>query len=62
MASMWLVLYAADALRVDGVLTHAAKTAKALGDARTLDQLRAHGLRDLVVGGVPVSDGPPFGV
>src|SRR6478735_7112701 len=30
MASMWLVLDAADALRVDGVLTHAAKTAKAL--------------------------------
>ncbi|WP_217614471.1 HNH endonuclease signature motif containing protein [Cellulomonas sp. GbtcB1] len=62
MASMWLVLDAADALRVDGVLTHAAKTAKALGDDRTLDQLRADGLRDLVVGDVPVSDGPAFEV
>jgi len=37
MASMWLVLDAEDAIRVDGVLTHAAKTAKALGDPRTLD-------------------------
>jgi hypothetical protein len=62
MASMWLVLDAADALRVDGVLTHAAKTAKALGDDRTLDQLRADGLRDLVVGDVPASDGPAFEV
>ncbi|WP_217615046.1 HNH endonuclease signature motif containing protein [Cellulomonas sp. GbtcB1] len=62
MASMWLVLDAADALRVDGVLTHAAKTAKALGDDRTLDQLRADGLRDLVVGDVPESDGPAFQV
>ncbi|WP_246855293.1 HNH endonuclease signature motif containing protein [Cellulomonas sp. Y8] len=61
-ASMWLVLDAADALRVDGVLTHAAKTAKALGDDRTLDQLRADGLRDLVVGDVPASDGPAFEV
>ncbi|WP_431836271.1 DUF222 domain-containing protein [Cellulomonas sp. Y8] len=62
MASMWLVLDAADALRVDGVLTHAAKTAKALGDDRTLDQLRADGLRDLVVGDAPESDGPAFEV
>ncbi|MBW0254294.1 HNH endonuclease signature motif containing protein [Cellulomonas sp. PS-H5] len=62
MASMWLVLDAADALRVDGVLEHAAKTAKALGDDRTLDQLRADGLRDLVVGDVPESDGPAFEV
>ncbi|WP_217615929.1 HNH endonuclease signature motif containing protein [Cellulomonas sp. GbtcB1] len=60
MASMWLVLDAADALRVDGVLTHAATTAKALRDDRTLDQLRADGLRDLVVGDVPASDGPAF--
>jgi hypothetical protein len=62
MASMWLVLDAADAIRVDGVLNHAAKTAKALGDGRTLDQLRADGLRDLVVGDVPASDGPAFEV
>jgi hypothetical protein len=62
MASMWLVLDAADAIRVDGVLTHAAQTARALGDDRTLDQLRADGLRDLVVGDVPESDGPAFEV
>jgi hypothetical protein len=58
MASMWLVLAAEDATRVDGVLDHAAKAAKAVGDGRTLDQLRADGLRDLVVGDVPASDGP----
>ncbi|HYQ74746.1 DUF222 domain-containing protein, partial [Cellulomonas sp.] len=50
MASMWLVLAAEDATRVDGVLDHAARAAKAVGDGRTLDQLRADGLRDLVVG------------
>jgi hypothetical protein len=62
MASMWLVLAAEDATRVDGVLDHAARAAKAVGDARTLDQLRADGLRDLVVGDVPASDGPAFEV
>jgi len=62
MASMWLVLAAEDAARVDGVLQHAARAAKALGDDRTLDQLRADGLRDLVVGDVPESDGPAFEV
>ncbi|WP_217617033.1 HNH endonuclease signature motif containing protein [Cellulomonas sp. GbtcB1] len=58
MASMWLLLAAEDATRVDGVLDHAARAAKALGDGRTLDELRADGLRDLVVGDVPASDGP----
>ncbi|HYQ75177.1 HNH endonuclease signature motif containing protein, partial [Cellulomonas sp.] len=62
MASMWLVLAAEDATRVDGVLDHAARAAKAVGDGRTLDQLRADGLRDLVVGDVPASDGPAFEV
>src|SRR6478735_579240 len=62
MASMWLVLAAEDATRVDGVLDHAARAAKAVGDSRTLDQLRADGLRDLVVGDVPESDGPAFEV
>jgi len=62
MASMWLVLAAEDATRVDGVLDHAARAAKAVGDGRTLDQLRADGLRDLVVGDVPESDGPAFEV
>ena len=66
MASMWLLLAAEDAARVDGVLARAARSAKALGDARTLDQLRADGLRDLVVGDVPLpgvpataAEGPP---
>ena len=62
MAAMWVVLAAEDATRVDGVLHHAARTAKALGDPRTLDQLRADGLRDLIVGDVPESDGPAFEV
>src|SRR6478735_8110537 len=62
MASMWLVLAAEDATRVDGVLDHAARAAKAVGDGRTLDQLRADGLRDLVVGDVPASEGPAFEV
>jgi hypothetical protein len=62
MASMWLVLAAEDATRVDGVLDHAARSAKALGDGRTLDELRADGLRDLVVGDVPSSDGPAYEV
>jgi hypothetical protein len=59
---MWVVLAAEDATRVDGVLHHTARTAKALGDPRTLDQLRADALRDLVVGDVPESDGPAFEV
>jgi hypothetical protein len=62
MAAMWLVMAAEDATRVDGVLEHTARAAKALGDPRTLDQLRADGLRDLVVGDVPSSDGPAFEV
>ncbi|NHT17847.1 DUF222 domain-containing protein [Cellulomonas sp. IC4_254] len=62
MASMWVVMAAEDATRVDGVLDHTARAAKALGDERTLDQLRADGLRDLVVGDVPSSDGPAFEV
>jgi hypothetical protein len=62
MAAMWVVLAAEDATRVDGVLHHTARIAKALGDPRTLDQLRADALRDLVVGDVPESDGPAFEV
>lgn len=50
MASMYLLLPAVDAVRVDGVLERAARSAKSCGDARTLDQLRADGVRDLVVG------------
>lgn len=55
MASMWLVLAAEDAAAVDGVLEHAARTARVGGDRRTLAQLRADGLRDLVVGDVPAA-------
>ena len=50
MAAMWWVLPAVDAARVDGVLDCAARTARSAGDPRTLDQLRADGLRDLVLG------------
>jgi hypothetical protein len=62
MAAMWCVLAAADAARLDGVLDHTARAARALGDPRTLDQLRADGLRDLVVGDVPAVEGPAFEV
>ncbi len=49
MAGMWAVLPATDALRIDGVLDSAARSARSAGDPRTLDQLRADGLTDLVV-------------
>ncbi|GEL46810.1 hypothetical protein CHO01_19260 [Cellulomonas hominis] len=62
MAAMWCVLSAPDAARLDGVLDHTARAARALGDPRTLDQLRADGLRDLVVGDVPAVEGPAFEV
>lgn len=59
MASMRLLLPAEDALRIDGVLDHAARAARAAGDGRSTDQLRADGLRDLVVGSdEPLGDGP----
>ncbi|MFB9956201.1 DUF222 domain-containing protein [Cellulomonas denverensis] len=53
MAGMWWVLPAVDAARVDGLLDTAARTARTAGDPRTLDQLRADGLRDLVLGPPP---------
>ncbi|VTR77082.1 DUF222 domain-containing protein [Cellulomonas hominis] len=63
MASMSVVLPAQDAARVDGVLDHTARAARACGDARTLDQLRADGLRDLVVGSdAAPGDGPAWQV
>jgi hypothetical protein len=62
MAAMWCVLSAPDAARLDGVLDHTARAARALGDPRTLDQLRADGLRDLIVGDVPAVEGPAFEV
>lgn len=60
MAAMWCVLPAPDATALDGVLDHTARTARALGDPRTVEQLRADALRDLVVGDVPAVEGPAF--
>lgn len=47
MAGLWAVLPAPDAVRVHGILDAAARAARAAGDPRTLDQLRADGLTDL---------------
>ncbi|HEY0185899.1 MAG TPA: DUF222 domain-containing protein [Cellulomonas sp.] len=49
MAGLWAVLPAPDATRIDATLDAAARTARSVGDPRTLDQLRADGLRDLVL-------------
>jgi hypothetical protein len=62
MASLSVLLEAQDALRVDGVLQHQALAAKNVGDPRTLDQLRADGLRDLVVGVDVPTSGPVWEV
>ncbi len=50
MAGIWAVLPAADAARVDGTLDATARTARAAGDPRTLDQLRADTLTALAAG------------
>lgn len=50
MAGIWAVLPAEHAALVDGTLDAAATAARAAGDPRTLDQLRADGFVDLVVG------------
>ena len=49
MAALWVVLPAVDAVRIDRTLEAAARTARAAGDPRTLEQLRADGLCDLVL-------------
>jgi hypothetical protein len=49
MAALWVLLPAVEAVRVDGVLEAAARAARAAGDPRTLEQLRADGLCDLVL-------------
>jgi hypothetical protein len=49
MAGLWSVLPADEATRVHRTLDAAARTARAAGDDRTLDQLRADGLTDLVL-------------
>lgn len=49
MAGLWVVLPALQAVRIDTVLEQCARTARTHGDPRTLDQLRADGLCDLVL-------------
>ncbi|VTR75453.1 HNH endonuclease signature motif containing protein [Cellulomonas hominis] len=51
MAGLWVLLPAVRAVQVDTVLDAAARTARSAGDPRTLEQLRADGLCDLVLGG-----------
>ncbi len=50
MAGLWAVLPAADAARIDTTLDATARAARAAGDPRTLDQLRADTLSDLATG------------
>jgi hypothetical protein len=50
MAGLWAVLPAVDAARIDATLEATARAARALGDPRTLDQLRADTLTDLASG------------
>jgi hypothetical protein len=49
MAALYAVLPAESAMRMHATLDAAARTARAAGDARSLDQLRADGLTDLVL-------------
>jgi hypothetical protein len=51
MAGIYAVLPAADAVAVDTVLNEAARTARASGDGRTVDQLRADTFVALLAGG-----------
>ena len=50
MAGLWAVLPATDAVRIDATLEATARTARALGDPRTLDQIRADTLTALATG------------
>ena len=50
MAGIWAVLPATDAARIEGTLEATARTARAAGDPRTLDQLRADALTALAAG------------
>lgn len=52
MAGIYAVLPAADAVAVDAVLNVAARSARAAGDGRTIDQLRADTFVALLAGGV----------
>ncbi|VTR76260.1 HNH endonuclease signature motif containing protein [Cellulomonas hominis] len=53
MAGLWVLLPAVQAVQIDCVLEAAARTARAAGDTRTLAQLRADGMCDLVLGAAP---------
>lgn len=55
MAGLWAVLPAERATRMDAVLDRLARSARAAGDPRTLDQLRADLLVDLATGAAPRS-------
>jgi hypothetical protein len=54
MAGLWAVLPATEAARLDTQLDTAARSARAAGDSRTLDQLRADTLSGLVSGEGPL--------
>jgi hypothetical protein len=55
MAALWVLLPAVQAVQIDCVLEAAARTARSAGDPRTLEQLRADGLCDLLLG-APVTE------
>jgi hypothetical protein len=57
MAALHAVLPAESAMRMHATLDAAARTARAAGDERSLDQLRADGLTDLVLHTACVPDG-----
>lgn len=57
MAGVWAVLDVADAVRLDSTIDDLARAARAHGDPRTLDQLRADVLVELTVGSA-AEDGP----
>jgi hypothetical protein len=59
LASLTAILPAATAARIDATLDTAARAARSAGDPRTLDQLRADGLRDLVLPSDQPADGDP---
>jgi hypothetical protein len=58
MAGLTAVLPAVEAVRIDATLEAAARAARAGGDPRTLDQLRADGLVDLLLHTACTTTGP----
>lgn len=59
MAGLWAVLPAPDAVRIDATLEATARSARALGDPRSLDQLRADTLVDLATGAALLAGARP---